>query len=133
MKKVVLSLLLTLFGSLQSFAESNLSYSCKVSKWNYHKGKGIDCGEVKLSMNGNHENALKECDLKVYSSSAWGSHCHGLHIILGTNASALSTKNLKESTSIFYCPESAPTNFQMSLLPRSPSVSIDMVCSKTSE
>lgn len=128
MKNKLLALLV--LASTPAFAAQDLSYSCKVTKSNYNQGRGLDCGTVTLGMNDTDGHQLKNCGIKVYGGSAWGSKCRGIHIVLGTDAGVFSPDNLRDQTSIFFCPESAPESFQMSLLPRSPAVDISMDCSK---
>jgi len=123
-------LALLVLASVPAFASQDPSYSCKVTKSNYKLNRGIECGTVTLGMANSDGQELKNCGVKVYGGSAWGSKCRGLHIVLGTDAGTLSSNNLRDQTSIFFCPETAPESFQMSLLPRSPAVDISMDCSK---
>jgi hypothetical protein len=124
--KTTLPFLLLSLISTSALASVEPSYSCKATRWNPETQKLLECGEAHLSMDKEAQANFKACGLQVFSGAAWGKQCRGIHIAMGT--SSKNQETLDDQTSVFFCANSAPKDFQLSLLPRSTSTVIDLEC-----
>lgn len=129
MKKIITTVILSSITTF-AYAQSELAYKCKAVRHDYDKNKTTVCGSVVLDMNNNEGQPLTNCGLKIYGGSAWGSKCKGMTITLGTSDVHTPEGTHNDVSTVFYCPQTAPQDFQMSLLPSKTSFDYSLECDR---